>query len=121
MRGVPVRAVPAIAGVALDTTPERRPRASGTDPPDRLGPGAATARVGAHPPGGRAPAAGPGTLRIVNIDWSSWWSDTLTRPLSNVASGQRALWIALVVLALVLAFPTARRWGRTLVLSLIHI
>ena len=55
----------------------------------------------------------------MNIDWSSWWSDTLTRPLSNVASGQRALWIALVVLALVLAFPTARRWGRTLV-TIVH-
>ena len=55
----------------------------------------------------------------MNIDWSSWWSDTLTRPLSNVASGQRALWIALAVLALVLAFPTARRWGRTLV-TIVH-
>ena len=119
MRGVSVRAVPAIAGVALDTTPERRLRASGADPPDRLGPGAATARAGAHPPGGRAPAAGPGTLRIVNIDWSSWWSNALNLTLPDIGPSHRALWIALAVLVAVLTLPTPRRWGRTLV-TIVH-
>ena len=56
-----------------------------------------------------------GTLPDVNTDWSSWWSD----PLSRIASDQLALWIALAVLAAVLAFPTARRWGRTLV-TIVH-
>mgnify|MGYP002741889213 CR=1 FL=1 len=51
----------------------------------------------------------------MNIDWSSWWSD----PLSRIASDQLALWIALAVLVVVLAFPTARRWGRTLV-TIVH-
>ena len=51
----------------------------------------------------------------MNIDWSSWWSD----PLSHIASDQLALWIALAVLVVVLAFPAARRWGRTLV-TIVH-
>ena len=39
--------------------------------------------------------------------------------MSHIASDQLALWIALAVLVVVLAVPTARRWGRTLV-TIVH-
>ena len=56
-----------------------------------------------------------GRLPVVNTDWSSWWSN----PLARIASDQLTLWVALVVLIVVLAFPAARRWGRTLV-TIVH-
>ena len=51
----------------------------------------------------------------MNTDWSSWWSN----PLARIASDRLTLWVALVVLVVVLAFPAARRWGRTLV-TIVH-
>lgn len=64
------------------------------------------------------PAATWQTARVI-----SQWPEPL-RPLADrIAPGQaadpRALWVALALVVLVMVWPTARRWGRTLV-TVVH-
>lgn len=53
------------------------------------------------------------------MDWTEFWNDALNRSLPTAPPVLEALWPALVVLALALAWPAARRWGRTLV-TIVH-
>lgn len=55
----------------------------------------------------------------MSIDWSSLWNDALSRALPDGAAAPRVLWVALALVAVVVAWPAARRTSRTLV-TIVH-
>ena len=55
----------------------------------------------------------------MSIDWSDLWNDTLIRILPDGAAAPRVLWVALALVAVVVAWPAARRTSRTLV-TIVH-
>ncbi len=55
----------------------------------------------------------------MNTDWNALWQGAVERTRPDAVADPRALWPALVLLAVVLAWRPARRWGRTLV-TVVH-
>lgn len=66
--------------------------------------------------GMQGPTGRPGTLRGVNAEL---WNEIVARTWPGPVPEAWALWPALALLALVLAWPGARRWERTLV-TIVH-
>lgn len=60
----------------------------------------------------------PGTLPAVTLSFADIWQQAVDRVLPQAAT-PATLWPALVLVALALAWPDARRWGRTLT-TLVH-
>ena len=55
----------------------------------------------------------------MNLSWTDFWNDLLTRPFDGVGLDPGVLWPALAILVIVLVWAPARRWGRTLV-TIVH-
>lgn len=55
----------------------------------------------------------------MNTDWEALWQDAVARTRPDGLADARALWPALALLVVVLAWRPARRWGRTLV-TIVH-
>lgn len=55
----------------------------------------------------------------MNTDWNALWQGAVERTRPDAVADPRALWPALALLAVVLAWQPARRWGRTLV-TIVH-
>ncbi|MBO3723459.1 M50 family metallopeptidase [Actinomyces bowdenii] len=65
---------------------------------------------------GQEPTGRPGRLRVVSPEA---WNEIVARTRPGEVPEPWALWPALALLAIVLVWPQARRWGRTLV-TIVH-